>query len=46
MQGQDSMRTGPQMSRSIAQLANKALAHREELREQGRWQPFLEGKDL
>ena len=41
-----SMRTGPQMSRSIAQLANKALAHREELREQGRWQHFLEGKDL
>ena len=34
------------MSRSIAQLAKKALAHREMLREQGQWQPFLEGKDL
>ena len=34
------------MSRSIAKLANKALAHREELKEQGRWKPFLEGQDL
>ena len=34
-----SMKTGPQMSRSIAKLANKALAHREELKEQGRWKP-------
>ena len=41
-----SMKTGPQMSRSIAKLANKALAHREELKEQGRWKPFLEGQDL
>ena len=41
-----SMRTGPQMSRSKANLANKTLAHREELKEQGRWKPFLEGKDL
>ena len=41
-----SMKTFPQMSRSIAKLANKALAHREELKEQGRWKPFLEGQDL
>ena len=27
-------------------MANKALAHREELKEQGRWKPFLEGQDL
>ena len=40
-----SMKTFPQMSRSIAKLANKALAHREELKEQGRWKPFLEGQD-
>ena len=41
-----STRIGPQMSRSIASLANMALAHREELRQQGRWQPFLKGQDL
>ena len=39
-------RSGPQMSRSIASLANTALAHREELKEQGRWQAFLKGQDL
>ena len=41
-----SSRTGPKMSRSIAKLANAALAHREELRQSGRWQPFMDGKDL
>ena len=41
-----STRIGPQMSRSIASLASMTLAHREELRQQGRWQPFLKGQDL
>ena len=38
-----SPRTGPKMSRSIASLANTALGHREELRQQGRWKRFSQG---
>ena len=41
-----SMRTGPERSTSIASLANVALAHREELREKGRWKAFKQGKDV
>ena len=41
-----SRRTGPKMSRSIASLANTALGHREELRQQGRWKQFLKGEDM
>ena len=41
-----SPRTGPKMSSSIASLANTALAHREELRQQGRWKGFLKGEDM
>ena len=40
-----SPRTGP-LSRSIASLANTALAHREELGQQGRWKRFLKGEDM
>ena len=41
-----SMKTGVQMSRSLAKFSNKALVHREEFEEQGRWKPFLEGQNL
>ena len=46
MERKCSPKTGPKMSRSIASLANIALAHREELRQQGRWKRFLKGKDM
>ena len=38
-----SMKTGPQMSRSIAKLANKALAHREELKRTGKMETIPRG---